>query len=174
MTTYRPAAAVERIAKELIPQHHDHLATCDIVYLFVDPPAKSKGSIVWGKASIITGKPAFLLALPKLIGTDAEHMGADGADYALFVIEIAETIWNHLDDRARRALVDHELSHCWAGEDAEGRFKLATRGHDVEEFQGVIERHGMWRPEIKTFADTVEQLTLADRWDGPTTEGAEA
>jgi hypothetical protein len=163
VTTFRPAPAVERIASELIPQHHEHLADCEIRYLFVDPPAKSKGAIVWGKASIVSGRAAYLLAQPGL-GADLAHEPLDGADYAMFVIEIAELIWEHLEARERRALVDHELSHCWAGENEQGAFKLAIRGHDVEEFQAVVARHGMWRREIKDFAATVEQLTLADRW----------
>lgn len=164
MTLYRPAPAVERIANELIPKHHDHLAAVEIRYLFVDPPAKSKGSVVWGKASIVTGREAYLLALHHF-SDDTRYVARDGADYAMFVIEIAELIWDHLEDQGRRALVDHELSHCWAGENDKGEFKLSTRGHDVEEFHAVVERHGMWRKEIKDFADTVEQLTLTDRWN---------
>jgi hypothetical protein len=164
-TIYRPAPAVERIAKELIPKHHDHLATVDIKYLFVDPPAKSKGDIVWGKASIVSGRAAYLLAVPRLAGTDAEQMGADGNDYSIFVIEISEAIWGHLDDRERRALVDHELSHCWAGENERGEFKLATRGHDVEEFQAVVARHGLWRTEVREFAAVTEQLSLTEAFN---------
>jgi hypothetical protein len=163
MTTYRPAPAVERIANDLIPKHHAHLADVEIRFLFVDPPAKSKGAIAWGTTSIVSGRAAYLLALHHM-DEHARHEARDGADYSVFVIEIAEAIWLRLEDRERQALVDHELSHCWAGENDKGEFKLSTRGHDVEEFHAVVERHGMWRKEIKDFAATVEQLTLADRW----------
>lgn len=172
MTTYRPAPAVERIANELIPQHHPHLADVEIRFLYVDPPAKSKGAIVWGKASILSGRGAYLLALPNM-DDESRHEARDGADYSMFVIEISELIWTHLEERERRALVDHELSHCWAGENEQGAYKLAIRGHDVEEFRDVVARHGMWRREIKEFADTVEQLTLADRWEITDTEAVE-
>lgn len=57
----------------------------------------------------------------------------------------------HLDDRAFCALVEHELYHCAQAEDAFGAPKFhrdtgapifAMRGHDVEEFVGVIRRYG--------------------------------
>lgn len=172
MTIYRPAPAVERIARELIAKEHSHLSDIDITYLFVDPPAKSKGAMVMGSARIVSGLAAYLIARPGLTAEIAD-MGVDGTDYSIFVIEIAEIVWSHLEEWQRRALVDHELSHCWAGENERGEFKLATRGHDVEEFQGVIARHGMWKPELKDFATTVEQLTLADRW-GTEPKGADA
>lgn len=172
MTTYRPAPAAERIAKELIPQHHEHLTPCEIRYLFIDPIPRSHGKSTMGRARKVSGLNAYLLAQP---GLDPEiaHDRLEGGDFELFVIEFAETIWNELDDRQRHALVDHELSHCWAGEDHQGRYRLSMRGHDVEEFRTVIERHGIWKPDIEAFARTVEQLTLTDRWHADTGEQLE-
>lgn len=171
-TTYRPARPVERIASELIPKHHEHLAQCGITYLFIDPTPKSKGKAVWGRARKISGLSAYLIGQPTL-SDEMRNERMEGKDFEFFVVEIAEMVWGLLDDRARRALVDHELSHCWAGETDRGDYTLTTTGHDVEEFRGVIERHGMWRQEITEFAKTVEQLTLADRWNAETGEQME-
>lgn len=172
-TTYRPAAAAERIAKELIPEHHEHLVPVEIRYLFVDPIPKSNGRSVWGRARKVSGLNAYLLAQPNI---DAELINErlPGGDFELFVIEIAEMIWLDLKPQAQRALVDHELSHCWAGEGADGVYRLSTVPHDVEEFRAVIERNGMWKPDVVEFAKTVEQLTLADRWGGPEPEDIDA
>jgi hypothetical protein len=58
----------------------------------------------------------------------------------------------HLDDRAFCALVEHELYHCGQAEDAFGSPKFnsrtgepifAIRGHDSEEFVGIVRRYGL-------------------------------
>lgn len=161
MITYRTAPAVERIARELIPAHHERLADCagDIRFLFVDPVPQSKGRAVWGRSRKITGLAAYLIGLPDL-GPEMAAERLPGRDFEFFVVEIAEMVWTALDARGRRALVDHELSHLWAGENERGDYVLTTVGHDLEEFRGVVERHGMWRPDVAEFAKTVEQLNL--------------
>lgn len=121
-TTYRPAAAAERIAKELIPKHHEHLVPVEIRYLFVDPVPKASGRTVWGRARTVSGLNAYLLAQPNLDPETAQER-LPGGDFEIFVIEFAEMVWLDLD--------------------------------------------GMWRQDIAEFAKTVEQLTLADRWNGP-------
>lgn len=63
-----------------------------------------------------------------------------------------------LDNRAFCALVEHELYHCAQAEDRYGapRFDRVTgspifaiRGHDVEEFTGVVRRYGETSPEVR-------------------------
>jgi hypothetical protein len=42
-------------------------------------------------------------------------------------------------------------------------------GHDVEEFRAVIERHGLWKADLRKFAETAiqhRQPTLFDAIDG--------
>lgn len=61
-----------------------------------------------------------------------------------FSIWFALDAWATLDNTQRDALVDHELSHCiW---DDEGKPKL--NGHEIEEFNGVLERYGLWWPDV--------------------------
>ncbi|MFW6410392.1 MAG: putative metallopeptidase, partial [Halanaerobiales bacterium] len=109
MPEYRDAGEVAMIARELINQNHTHLKEASIAYLFRDPPAKSKGEEIMGKASKVTGK------YKELTGKD-------------FVIEISEKHFFNLDDESQAALVDHELSHCWI--DDEGKPTLLP--HDFE------------------------------------------
>jgi len=62
-----------------------------------------------------------------------------------------------MDDRAFCALVEHELYHCAQAEGEHGpRFNretgepiFAIRGHDVEEFTGVVRRYGATSREIR-------------------------
>lgn len=68
-----------------------------------------------------------------------------------------------LDDRSFCALIEHELYHCAQAEDQygdpkfdrqTGRPMYAIRGHDVEEFVGVVKRYG-------STTDQVRQLVAA-------------
>lgn len=154
--TYRPAPAVARIAGTLIPEHHQDLEDVRIEYVFRSEAARSGGKLVWGKARKITGLNAFLAS------GDGDELPVDGDDVdEFFVIEIAEDVWRELDEKARRALIDHELSHCGTKVDSDGDLRLTVIAHDLEEFSAVVERHGLWRPDVEDLvkaAWSAEQL----------------
>jgi predicted metallopeptidase len=137
--TYSPEA--ERIGRDLINDYHTHLSTCRVEFVFVSETPVAKGKEVWGRARKITGINAFLGAKD------------DPEDY--FVIELARPIWNRLDDKQKRALVDHELCHCDRNEETGG---LIMVSHDVEEFSGVIVRHGLWRHDVQHFVELGAQM----------------
>lgn len=146
MTLYYEAEPVEAIAAGLIPQHHPHLHTVPIRYLFVDPPPVKGGKAKAGTARKVTTLAAYL-AGPVADLEGSSHRGS------FFVVEVALAWWNG-DDKlgfeaatpeARAALVDHELCHlAW---DAE-RDSPILRPHDLEEFVAVVERHGLWRTDV--------------------------
>lgn len=146
---FTAAPEVEAIARDLIGAHHKHLINVPIRYVFRSEAAKSGGKIVWGKARKIGGLQAFLAVKED----DLPVMETEGNEF--FVIEIARDIWEDLTDAARAALVDHELMHC----ETEGD-KLVISPHDVEEFSGIIRRHGLWRDDVKIFAQAVKQHEL--------------
>jgi hypothetical protein len=155
MTSYTTAPAVERIAEKLIEQHHRHLLDVPIRYLWRDKAASSKGNVVLGKARKVTGLPAHLVHLVRKDEPPEE--------VEFFVLEIAADMWQTLTEPQRVALVDHELCHLGVEipERADADRKLVIRGHDLEEFAAVVERHGLWRPAIETFRAAVDaQLTL--------------
>lgn len=160
MPNYRPAPEVADIAQDLIGEHHTHLTNRKIVYIFRDSPQKRAGTEIWGKARKVGGLNAFLNAQADG-ALDLEHAYDEEADHSYFVIEIAEPIWHELDETGRRALVDHELSHCEVHISDSGKESLRIIPHNLEEFTEVVRRHGLWKSELRRFAKvTNEQLEL--------------
>lgn len=156
-TSYWRAKDVEEIAEKLIAEHHTHLADQRIHYLFREPTASSKGNVVLGKARKIGGINAHLVGL---VGRDHLEGPAD-----FFVVEIAAVEWQELTEAQRIALVDHELCHfdVEEPEDPDKDRKLIVRGHDLEEFQVIVERHGLWRPPVEEFVTAARQTTIDDQ-----------
>lgn len=151
-TKFRPAPAVAKIADPLIKRHHDHLVGVRIDYLFRDKAQVSKGRPIWGVARKITGMAAYL-------GAKEHDETREGCD-PFFVIEVAEDVWGGLTDKQRTALVDHELAHCAVTVDDEGVLKLSIRGHDLEEFKAIVQRHGLWAPDLQEWQRAIAQLQL--------------
>jgi len=151
VTDYRPAPEVESIARDLIRdvEAHKALDAVRIDYVYRDQAAKSKGKIVLAKARKISGLNAFI--------ANAEMVQRD-----FFVIEVAEDTWDQLDAAQQKALVDHELTHCHVEFDEAGTPQLAIRGHDLEEFSCIVQRHGLWLSSTAQFGSAVaEQLAMA-------------
>jgi hypothetical protein len=68
--------------------------------------------------------------------------------------------WRVLSEAQRRALVDHELCHLAPSlnsntleqnYDAHGLPLYRIRKHDIEEFRGVVDRHGLWKNDLVNF-----------------------
>jgi len=87
-----------------------------------------------------------------------------------FIILLRRSFWLDLrvEDRQRRALLDHELCHAALKldergepiEDERGRKVYRVRKHDLEEFNAIVERHGMWTGDIETFAASLKRAGL--------------
>jgi predicted metallopeptidase len=135
---YSPAPEVAKIADSLIESDHQELAPARIDYVFRSKASRSRGHVVLGKARKITGLSAFL---------------AGNGNDPFFVVEIALDEWVMLDEDGKRALVDHELCHL--NMDDEGGLDL--RGHDLEEFEAIVRRHGLWREPLQSFAVAVQE-----------------
>lgn len=145
---YSHAPEVKAIALDLIDTVEDHADLADVTMLYVwrDKASKSGGRVVLGRARRLSGLNAFL---------------ATGSNEPLFVIEVARDTWQALEEFQQRALVDHELCHCGV-EWHQGERKLVMRPHDVEEFGGIVERHGLWKSDVARFGSRVAgQLSLA-------------
>ena len=145
---FSTAPEVKDIARDLIVNYHSYLLNARIEFVFCDPPAKSRGTEVWGSARKITGLAAFLASDNMLANSDERE--------SFFVVTIAKEIWKQLNEKQRRALVDHELCHLWVDEDGE----LKLIGHDLEEFGAVVSRHGLWREDITRFLVAQDSLAL--------------
>lgn len=84
-------------------------------------------------------------------GTPPDFLLTFDADYA-----------STCSDAEFMALVEHELYHCGQAKDAFGNPKfnqqngkpmLAVRGHDVEEFVGVVRRYGAEATHVRALVD---------------------
>lgn len=128
------------LVEGVIDEHHDHLKNAKIGLLYRNKAQKSGDKFVYGKARKVSEK-------------DKVFMDFD------FIIWIAKEEFNHLEYAVQKALVDHELCHCWGWP---GGWKM--RHHDVEEFIEIVCRHGIWRPDLKfmqkAFEATGKQLPL--------------
>ncbi|MDP9075693.1 MAG: hypothetical protein M3N98_16285 [Actinomycetota bacterium] len=161
-TTYAYAPEVAEIGRRLIAQYHADLldfGTPRIEWLFRNEAAKKNGKMVWGSASKVGGRNAFL-AMPRHEAAEGNPEDVDVEPF--FVIEIAFDIWLQLSSKQRVALVDHEICHLSVkADDRTGDPKLGIVGHDLEEFESILVRHGLFRPDLKNFAVVAaKQLSL--------------
>lgn len=95
-----------------------------------------------------------------------------------FVIILLERFWTDVlvNERQRRALLDHELCHADIKRDAHGdpitdergRTVYRIRKHDLEEFACVAERYGCWKKDLEGFASALERgrERTTDQWVG--------
>jgi hypothetical protein len=148
---YWHARDVEDVAEKLIADHHTDLRDVPIRYVFRDPATRHRGNLVLGKARKVGGLNAALVGL----------VGREESELAEFlVVEVAFPEWTALTADQRRALVDHELCHFEVvyPDDEEKERTVRLRGHDVEEFTEIVERHGAWRPAQEALARAAGQV----------------
>jgi hypothetical protein len=154
MAQWREAPEVKEIADRLIPEHHQEIELWmdEIRYVFRDKAAKSKGRVVLGKAHKLGGMACYLIhSAPG----DLNEFGDQAGD--MFVVEIAEDAWETLTMRQKEALVDHELAHLSISiNEEDGSIQRNIRGHSVEEFTEIIQRHGAWKPDLMEFAEALQ------------------
>jgi len=84
-----------------------------------------------------------------------------------FVILLNKDFWQdaRVTERQREALLDHELSHAAVKHDKDGepvvdekdRQVFRVRKHDLEEFAGVVERHGLYKRDLERFAASIDR-----------------
>lgn len=149
MTKYARVASVTDIGKEVIAAHHPHLTHVRVDFVVRDNTPTANGKERWGSARKIGGLTAFL--------ADSDEVGDE-----FFLIEIAGPVWNTLSSVERRALIDHELCHCHVElmdpDDSTSDLKLTLKKHDFEEFNAIIERHGLWRKDAEAMAATIDSV----------------
>ena len=82
-----------------------------------------------------------------------------------FVMTLDNEWWRLANALEREALIFHELMHCEQARDKEGELRFddmglpvwAIRGHDLEEFNDVVERYGLWKSDIRDFLAAAER-----------------
>lgn len=152
--TRKDAPEVYALIDDLVKVHHaSDLADAKIGAMYVyDVKEDRDGRVWWGRARKVSER-------------DQEYHDHD------FVIDLNFSVWRQLEKKHQRALMDHELCHCGRIEDEDGGSRYYLRRHDLEEFHAVVERHGLWRPEVEQFirkATGQEEATLFE--GAPSTE----
>lgn len=103
-------------------------------------------------------KGVFNWALREVLGFDPD-----------FIVTLDEQYWQASTPRAREILVYHELCHCAQKRDRDGELRWTEDGlpvwgivgHDVEEFEAVVERYGAYSADIREFVSAVERGEVA-------------
>lgn len=160
---YAPAHEAAQLGLLLINslEDHAHLRDARVAYLLRDEEITEKGKVEWASAHLAGFQGPSLKRWRRYLQWNLVRMFGFQPD---FIMLIDRNIWAGLDLRQKLALVDHELCHMAQATDADGapRFNQVTgepiwviRGHDVEEFGSVVERHGLWNDDLLTFARVI-------------------
>ncbi len=123
------------LAKELIDQYHQQLKECKIGFVFRSEASYSGGKVVLGTTSKVTEK--------------IKPMLSEELD---ILIVLAEDMYADLSSERRRALIDHELCHIILNSNTS---TWTTKAHDVNEFNEVIERYGLWSNDLMWVGPTI-------------------
>lgn len=132
---------------------HQHLEQASIGFLWTSAECTAKGRTVIGMAE----RPSF--RCNKWQKARQERQIVDWFDgIPDFLVTLDAHYCADCSDVEFLALVEHELYHCAQAEDEFGspRFNQQTgipvwtiRGHDVEEFTGVVRRYGVVSDEVR-------------------------
>ena len=141
----------------LINEDHAHLRAATIGFLWTNMGNARQGRRIVGQCE--TGKPRG--AMGKWPKARAEQQILEWfGEVPDFLITIDANYAQQCGDAEFCALIDHELYHAGQERDAfgapkftrEGRPVFGMRGHDVEEFVGIVRRYGVGAAAGDTFA----------------------
>ena len=82
------------------------------------------------------------------------------------LIWLSEPEYTEMSGVTREALIDHELTHCIRNFET-GAWSI--RDHDIQEFAEIIERHGLWSPELNRIDEAKEVYLQGKLFDVITT-----
>jgi hypothetical protein len=140
---------------------HAHLQAARIGFLWTNVENCKKGRTVIGTAE--PGAPQGAMGKWSRARAELQVVEWFGA-VPDFIITIDGVWWLQASDAEACALVEHELYHCAQAVDEFGvpKFNRQTgrpcftlRGHDVEEFVGVVRRYGAEATGVRALVDAV-------------------
>lgn len=150
---------------------HSHLADARIGFIWTNQPNASKGRRIIGQAEQCIFRCG---AWQK--GRQEQQIAEWFGIAPDFLITLDANYCEVCSDTDFMMLVEHELYHCSQAIDQYGMPKFnkdtgeasyAMRGHDVEEFVGVVRRYGVGDPE-STLAKLIEAAQKMPLIDGYT------
>lgn len=162
-----PAPEVwERLQAEILAdtgsihnEDHAHLLDADIRVMWASSSFKKQGRTVLGQAEQVAFRAG---------GWQKARMEQQMRDWfgdvPAYIITLAADYCSQCSDTDFCALVEHELYHIAQARDGygapkftqEGLPKLEMRGHDVEEFVGVVRRYGA-SPDVQVLVDAANK-----------------
>lgn len=148
---WREAPQVGKVAEKIVKRHHPHLEECPIEYVFRKEHKVSKGKACLAEVKKVSGLNAYLATPAMRALTEDSQTVYQSTEF--FVMEVAYDTWKGMNEKERRALIDHELCHL-RYDDEEDRFFLV--GHDLEEFDAIVNRHGAWRGDVERFLNAAQ------------------
>lgn len=140
-------------------EDHAHLQNASIGFLWTNVENAKKGRLVIGTAEPGTpqgamgkwGRAKAVMQIEQWFGSVPD-----------FIITIDANWWLQASDAEACALIEHELYHCAQATDdfgapkfnqQTGRPSFTMRGHDVEEFVGVVRRYGAEATGVRALVD---------------------
>ena len=129
-----PLPLAEKMATKIIKKHHPHLLGATIGYFKLD---KTAPTLKNGQKKLSFSR--------HLTGTLQYFANLD------FAICFYGDAWEIMDRDQRRAVVDHELCHCKI---IDGEWLIV--GHDFEDFDAILERHGKILENVASQIDESE------------------
>lgn len=140
---FSPAEDVEKIARKIIAKYHTYLLNCRIAYLYNDKKMKKSGREVVATAEKVPDK----------------YHALSGYN---FVITVSYPAWKDLNKVKKRAVIDHELTHCLVDEDDSGEPVYKIIPHDVEEFASIIIRRGLYTNSLVHIGELVKKAKIPE------------
>lgn len=143
---------------------HRHLMDADIGVLWTNCDNTRNMRVVLGQAELMPPMAMGKWARARACQQIEEWFGA----MPDFLITLSAPAAAGMDDASFCALVEHELYHCAQSEDQYGmpKFKndgtpsFCIRGHDVEEFVGVVARYGPSAAGVVPMVDAAQRAPL--------------
>jgi len=128
---------IEKQLRDKVERHRTLLDKLRFVWLWTSKTLREKGAVCAARVSVVNEKTQVLVT----------ELGAE-VKAPHFMVEVNVGEWLAMTEEQRWATVDHELCHCEPGP--------AVVGHDLQEFWGVVERHGLYSNRLRTMAAAMQ------------------
>lgn len=127
--------SVIHTAEAIIHTMHPKLRDARIAFVFRDKAQKQGERFILGQCTKVPAKFQPLLEY----------------DY---IIWLSEDDYAGMTDKQREALIFHELYHIKYNYEADS---WSIRPHDVQEFSAVIERYGIYSPDVRKVKEAMDK-----------------
>lgn len=151
-----------REESDLFNADHAHLRDASLGVLWTNCDNSRNMRSVIGQAELMP--PAAMGKWQK--ARAAQQVEEWFGDMPDFLLTFSAPAANGMDDASFCALVEHELSHCAQALDIFGMPKFrkdgspvfCIKGHDTEEFIGVVRRYGAWTPDLVEMKEALNSV----------------